>query len=394
MSEAGSADPGSGGPNGGSGGSRLGALVATWPRKIGVVLGGFVGLLVVLSVLGIIGAPSAGLVDRGDWGEVTDERTEIVTTVWVDNPNPVGVSLGNTVTAEYDIVLNGVVLAEGTKSDVEVPKGNSTTELRTDVINDRLAAWWVRYVRADETVALDANATVNVNTPLGTVPHDVHRERTMLNESTPVIDALSASVNETSGTYTESASASEVDDSLLGDTLGDSDTVTVGYEVERGWATWGEVSESETTVRFHMLVHNPGDVPVPAAPDGLGVSIDMNDVRTFEAESGELSAGSAGADEVIAPGETEEVTYTVTMDNGQVDDWFTSHVREDAGPGAEATAVSAQFQVVFENPVTGGEFRFPRDSPVTYDCAFQTAILVDDQNSTSTCEPPTVPSGN
>ncbi|WP_123536268.1 LEA type 2 family protein [Halosimplex salinum] len=388
MSEAGSAD----GASGGSGGSRLGALVGTWPRKIGVALGGLVGVLVLLYLVGIIGAPSAGLVDRGDWGEVTEERTEIVTTVWVDNPNPVGVSLGNSVTAEYDIVLNDVLVAEGTKSDIEVPAGNSTTELRTDVINERLSSWWVAFVRADETVELDVNATMRVDT-LVSADYDVRRNRTMLNESTPVIDALSASVNETSGTYTESASASELDDSLLGDALGDSDTVTVGYEVERGWATWDEVTEEETTVQFHMLVHNPGDVPVPAAPDGIGVSVDMNDVRTFEAESGELSAESAGGDEVIAPGETEEVTYTVTMDNDRVDDWFTSHVRDDAGPGAEATAVSAQFQVVFDNPA-GGEFRFPRDSPVTYDCAFQTAILVDGQNSTSTCEAPTVPSGN
>ena len=391
MSGAGSVD-GSGGTDGDSSGSRLSALVSTWPRKIGVALGALVGLLLVLYLLGIIGAPAAGLVDRGDWGEVTDERTEIVTTVWVDNPNPVGVSLGNTVTAEYDIVLNDVLLAEGNKSDIEVPKGNSTTELRTDIINERLGQWWVRYVRADETVELDVNATMNVNTVVS-ASHDVHRNQTMLNESTPVIDALSASVNETTGTYTESVSASEVDDSLSGDALGDSDTVTVGYEVRRGWATWDEVSESETTVEFHMLVHNPGDVPVPAAPDGIGVSVDMNDVRTFEAESGELSTESASGDEVIEAGETEEVTYTVTMDNDKVDDWFTSHVREEAGPGQEATAVTAQFQVVFGNPVTGGEFRFPQDSPVTYDCDFQTDILVDGQNSTSTCDPPTVPSG-
>ena len=391
MSGAGSAD-GSGGTDGDSSGSRLSALVSTWPRKIGVALGALVGLLLVLYLLGIIGAPAAGLVDRGDWGEVTDERTEIVTTVWVDNPNPIGVSLGNAVTAEYDIILNDVLLAEGNKSDIEVPKGNSTTELRTDIINERLGQWWVRYVRANETVELDVNATMNVNTVVST-SYDVHRNQTMLNESTPVIDALSASVNETTGTYTESVSASEVDDSLSGDGLGDSDTVTVGYEVRRGWATWDEVSESETTVEFHMLIHNPGDAPVPAAPDGIGVSVDMNDVRTFEAESGELSTESASGDEVIEPGETEEVTYTVTMDNDKVDDWFTSHVRAEAGPGQEATAVTAQFQVVFGNPVTGGEFRFPQDSPVTYDCDFQTDILVDGQNSTSTCDPPTVPSG-
>ena len=390
MSEAGSTDPGAESADGGEG-SRLAALVATWPRRIGVAVGGLVGLLVVLYLLGIVGAPAAGLVDRGDWGEVTDERTEIVTTVWVDNPNPVGVSLGNTVTAEYDIVLNDVLLAEGSRSDIDIPAGNSTEQLRTDVRNDRLADWWVAYVRANETVALDVNATMNVNTVV-TASYDVRRNRTMLDESTPVIDALSASVNETSGTYTRSVSAGEVGDDLLDESpLGGSDTVTVGYEVRRGWATWGEVSESETSVVFHMRVHNPGDVPVPSSPDGLGVSVDMNDVRTFEAESGSLSGTSGGGDSVIAPGETETVTYRVTMDNDRVDDWFTSHVRETAGPGAEATAVSAQFQVVFENPATGGQFRLPSESPVTYDCSFRTAILVDGQDSASTCEPPTVP---
>ncbi|WP_436910964.1 LEA type 2 family protein [Halosimplex marinum] len=390
MSEAGSAD--SGGETASDGdGSRLAALVATWPRRIGVALGGLLGVLVVLYLVGVIGAPAAGLEDRGDWGEVTDERTEIVTTVWIDNPNPVGVSLGDTVTAEYDIVLNDVLLAEGSKSDIEVPKGNSTEQLRTDVRNEHLADWWVAFVRANETVHVDANATLQVNT-LFSASHDVHRNRTMLNESTPVVDALSASVNETSGTYTESVSASEVGEDVLGDDpLGGSDSVTVGYEVRRGWASWGDVSESETTVRFHLLVHNPGDVPVPASPDGLGVSVDMNDVRTFEAGSGDLSAESLGPDAVVAPGETREVTYRVTMDNDRVDDWFTSHVRETAGPGAEATAVTAQFQVVFENPVTGGQFRFPGESPVGYDCSFRTAILVDGQNSSSTCEPPTVP---
>jgi len=390
MSEAGSTDPGAESADGG-GGSRLAALVATWPRRIGVALGGLVGVLVVLYLLGVIGAPAVGLEDRGDWGEVTDERTEIVTTAWVNNPNPIGLSLGNSVTAEYDIALNDVLLAEGSKSDIRIPRGNSTTELRTDVRNDRLADWWVAYVRADETVTLDANATLRVNTLVG-ASHDVRRQRTMLNESTPVVDALSAAVDETSGTYTQSVSASEVGDGLLDESpLAGSDGVTVGYEVERGWATWGEVSESETTVVFHMRVHNPGDVPVPASPDGLGVSVDMNDVRTFEAESGELSADSVGGDAVVAPGETEEVTYRVTMDNDRVDEWFTSHVRADAGPGAEATAVSAQFQVVFENPATGGQFRFPRDSPVGYDCSFRTAILVDGQHSSSTCEAPSAP---
>jgi LEA14-like dessication related protein len=373
-------------PATGSGGSRSrDGLLSTWPRRVAV---GVVALLVVLAVLyltGVIGAPSAGIADRGDWGTVTDERTEIVTTVWVNNPNPVGVALGETLGAEYSVYMNGVRVAEGAKTDVTVPGGNTTTDLRTDLLNDQLPAWWVAFVRAGETVELDVNATLTVDA-VATVERDVHVDRTILEDDRPVVGALSAAANDTSGTYTRSVDASQVDGSDLGDVdvIGD-ESVTVGYEVERGWASWESVTEDRTTALIHLRVHNPGDVPVPAAPDGVGVAIDTNDVRLFAAETDEFTLENVGADAVIGPGETREVTFAVTMDNDRIDEWFTSHVRESAGPGEEATAVSAQFQVVFEDPLTGTTFRLPANSPATYDCEFRTAILVDDQETSTTC---------
>jgi LEA14-like dessication related protein len=287
-----------------------------------------------------------------------------------------------------------VVLAEGDASDIEIPPGNSTEQVRTDLVNDRLADWWVGFVRADETIDLEVNATLTVNA-LVTADHDVTVERTVLEDDQPVVGALSASANATSGTYTESVDASDVDETALDDTvIGDvtgEESVTVGYEVRRGWATWDSVDEDETVVVFHLLVHNPGDVPVPAAPDGIGLSVDTNDVRLLEAESDEFTLRSVGPDAVIQPGETREVTVAVTMDNERVDDWFTGHVREDVGPGTEATAVSSGFQVVFEEPATGTTFRLPRDSPATYDCQFSTQILVDEQPVETTCGEPAAP---
>lgn len=375
-------------------------LVGTWPRRIATALVLLMGVVVVLYLIGVIGVPTAGIEDRGDWGEVGEERTEIVTTVWVNNPNPVGVSLGDSVTADYGIRMNGVGVAEGSKSNITVPAGNSTTEIRTDLINDRLADWWVEFVRAEETVELGVDATVRVDTPLGQRDVPVAPDnRTMLDDSTPVIDALSAAVDATNGTYTESVGASTVNDSLLdGSGLGDvglggdDRNVTVGYEIRRGWATWGPVTENETTVRFHMTVHNPGDVPVPAAPDGVGVDVDMNEVELFQAQSGELSPEGVDSDAVIPSNETEEVTFDVTMDNDKVDDWFTSHVEYGDDPDVrERTDVSAEFSVVFREPATGQTFRIPSESPDAYECWFRTAILVDDQRESNTCEAPSDP---
>jgi LEA14-like dessication related protein len=291
------------------------------------------------------------------------------------------VTLGDSLTVDYDIAMNDVVVAEGEASNVEIPPGNSSEEVQTNLINDKLSEWWVGFVRANETIDLEVDATLTVRALL-TANHDVTVERTLLEAEQPVIGALSASANATSDTYTESVEADQVDDSVVnnsvvGDLAGSDESVTVGYEVQRGWATWGSVTDEETVVVFHLRVHNPGDVPVPAAPDGVGVAVDTNDVRLLEAESDEFTLRSVGPDAVIQPGETREVAFTVTMDNEKVDDWFTSHVREDAGPGEEATTVSSGFQVVFEEPMTGQTFRLPRDSPSTHDCQFSTQILVD-----------------
>jgi LEA14-like dessication related protein len=287
--------------------------------------------------------------------------------------------------------MNDVRVATGSKSGVSVPRGDSTTQLRTDLLNEQLPAWWVGYVRANETIALDANGTVTVDA-VRPFRYPVGANQTIMADRRPVIGALSAAANGTNGTYARSVDTGRLGDSLTGDTvLGGDGSVTVGYEVERGWATWGEVTEAETTALIHLRVHNPGDVPVPAAPDGVGVTIDTNDVALFQADSQAMDPRNVGPDTVIQPGETREITLAVTMQNERIDEWFTSHVRETEGPGIEGTDVSAEFQVVFEVPGVGETFRLPAGTPATYDCAFETAILVDDQEPSTTCGQPGVP---
>jgi len=380
---------GSPGSDGAEPGDDGGSTIKKWAKRFVIAVVALVGLLVILYLLGVIGVPTAGVADRGDWGNVTENRTEIVTTVWVDNPNPIGLSLGDSVGVDYDIRMNSVLLAEGSKSNFNIPTGNSTRELRTDIHNNRLNDWWAGYVRADETVELRANATLELSgLPDQKVPPV---EETMLQDETPVIDALSASINSTADTYTENVSAGSVDDGSIGGGIGDeldgSDTtVTVGYEVERGWATWESVSANTTTVRVHMDVHNPGDVPVPAEPDGVEFTTEANGVDMFVAGNDAISTGSAGDDPLIDPSETREITFTLEMDNDNVDDWFTSHVRNE-----ELTELATRFHVTFQEPTTGATFRIPDETAPAHRCEFQTAILVDDTEPYSDCQPPEGP---
>ncbi|RXK48452.1 LEA type 2 family protein [Halorientalis pallida] len=344
---------------------------------------------------GVLGTPSAGLEDRGDWGSVSEERTEVVTTVWVNNPNPVGLTVGDSVEVSYQLSLNDVRLASGEKSGIDIPPGNGTVQLSTDIRNRNIPPWWVAFVRDNETIPLEVDTATRVSGPVSATADFPTHEDTLLAGETPIITALSEVASGTEGTYTETLSPDRVSERTgvaltslrSGGYVTDPDSeLRAGYEVRDGRAAWGPVSEETTTVYFHFRIHNPGDVPVPAAPSNLGVDVEMNDVELFAAEGNDTSLRNPGdftdsdvfGERVLEPGETEDAVYAVEMQNENVDDWFGSHVRQ-----GEHTELRTEGKFVFS--LHDIEFELPGESPVAYTCDLQTNILVDDQNTGTNC---------
>nr|WP_135365113.1 LEA type 2 family protein [Halosimplex halophilum] len=337
--------------------------------------------VVALYLLGVVGAPSVGVVDAGEWGEVTEDRTEVVTTVWVRNPNPIGTAFGPGLTAEYDIAFNGVTVAVGDESGLAVPPGNTTMRFRTALRNERIPEWWVAYVRANETLRVAADATVRADVgPSPAVSRTFERNRTMLTESRPVVDAVSGAVDRTRGRYTRRVDFGERAPRLARSLGLGGESLTVGYEVERGRATWGTVTENRTTLLLHLRVRNPGDVPVPAAPAAVRASVDANGVRLFETDAEALSVRNLGPEEVLRPGETRTLTVAARMDNDNIDEWFTRHVRR-----GERSTVTARIRLLVDHPLTNATLRLPADGPATRACSVRTALLVDNRTAGATC---------
>lgn len=335
--------------------------------------------------LGVLGAPSAGVEDIGDWGEVTDEQTEVVTTVRVENPNPVGIALGESVQLAYQLHLNDVALADGETGALDIQPGNSSVQISTYIQNRDLPRWWVAYVSANETIPVRADPTATIDGLVSTSVDLPTYNTTLLEDETPVITALSEVAGGAEGEYTRTLSASEAESrlgtSLLDGPLAPEEDVTVGYEIRDAWATWGEVSENRTVVRFHFRIHNPSDrVPVPAEPDNLGVDVDMNDVELFSASAEDTSLANPEEfeDDVLAPQETKVAVYTVGMDNDRIDDWFVSHVER-----GEQTDIRSELKLVFG--VGDVTFDVPGESPIAYTCELQTGIFVDGQDTETDC---------
>ncbi|PSQ39023.1 hypothetical protein BRD13_04510 [Halobacteriales archaeon SW_5_70_135] len=321
-----------------------------------------VGVLLVLAVVGLlVGAfavPSAGVADQGDWGEVSENRTEVVTTVWVNNPNPLVSVLGSDLDLEYDLALNGVDLAAGEREGLSVERGNQTREFTTELRNDRIRAWWVEYVRTNETVDADVRATIGTRAAFRRASYTVERNATFLENESPMIDAMTEAVNGTEGSYPSAAPV---------------------YEVRDARAEWGAVNRTRTLVHVRFTVYNPSSVPVPAAPEGISATVRANDVELLRTEGQAYELSGVGRDEVIPPGESREYTVTLRIDNERIDDWFRSHVRQD-----ERTDLEVDFQATVRNPLTGDAVGLPPGG-VTYTCEMQTGIFVDDAESGTTC---------
>lgn len=153
----------------------LGGLAALSKLKIAAaVVGVLIASVVGGFALGVFGAPSVENVDNR-FGEVTEQTTVIHTDLVVDNPNPIGIQLGDT-TINYTVNMNDVEMAQGGGEGLDIETGNSTQEFETEMQNTQIPPWWVTHIRNDERTQVTINATARTSL-FGEREFDVTQER-------------------------------------------------------------------------------------------------------------------------------------------------------------------------------------------------------------------------
>ncbi|NEU57294.1 LEA type 2 family protein [Halorussus sp. MSC15.2] len=318
-------------------GSKLRVLL-TLLLTVGVVVGG--GL-----TLGVLGTPSVTST-QNSFGNVTDETTEIRTELVVENPNPVGVNLGG-VSVRYDVRMNDVAMASGTKNGLSFDSGNNTVEFSTRMRNDKIPTWWASHVRNGEQTTLRVDASVRSNTLGRTV------------QAPPVKRQVSTDIiSQFNSTETRPINASQP---LVSD--------PVGYVNETS-ARWGEVTKSETPIDMRFTVYNAKRLPM--AITELGYTITMNDVT--------VGNGSSQTGHLVEGRTTETIETRTAIRNQRLDEWWVSHLENE-----QVTRLRIDFYAKIE---LGGEtVRVPLDG-MTYTETIETDIFgtkgeSDDANNTS-----------
>lgn len=309
-------------------------------------------LLAIIVAIGVLGTPSIQSMSN-EWGEVDDDRVEVLTELEVDNPNPIG--LGYAVSSvNYTVYMNDVGLATGGTREVDLPSGVGTLELSTDVRADRIPPWWVSHLRNDEVSDLEIDATIGANLgPISSSPSITHTDTV----ETDVISTLDAGLASIEGEHRSPP-------------IGiDPITIEPAVEVTDTDAAWGEVTAEQTELQLAFTVHNPNVYPIPT-PAFAG-NLEFNDVDMGEWTAEEVVLTDPDRDATIPPGETRELTFAVAIDNARIGDWFPTHV--DRG---EETAVRMAGQLAFV--IDGYTITVPPEGSA-FTCSFdlKTAILVD-----------------
>ncbi|AHG03588.1 membrane protein [Halobacterium sp. DL1] len=270
---------------------------------------------------GVVGVPSVEGIDNR-FGAVNETDTAIETDLVVNNPNPVGVRLGN-MNVNYTVTMNDVAMAQGTKRGVGIGTGNSTLNLTTYLQNERIPDWWVSHIRNGEHTDLDVTATVTSGT-LG-------RSATFQPASKSIDTDLVGGFN-SSEDRPVNANMALVEDPVL--------------VIRQTNASWGTVTEGETPIQIQFGVYNPKASPV--AISNVGYDITMNDVQ--------MGSGETQETETI-PGKTYRVVETRTViDNEQLDEWWVSHIENN-----QTTELRIDFYAEIKPPGTDQTFRAELD---------------------------------
>lgn len=235
--------------------------------------------------------PTTGTPDS-DWGEVGEETTEIVTTVPVANPSGEAVSRLLDVRASHVTTINGVRVADGSRTTDGLAPGNSTLDVVSRMAHDTVPRWWARHLNRGErsTVNTSADASVDV----GVTTFDVGLDA----EDRVVETAVLSGYNSTT-------------DQPIGGLGGSPVTVA------RTTAVWGRATPSEAPIEATVVLENnrPREVTI-------------RDVNYSASLNGVVLADEAlDRTVVLGPFERREVTFEPTLDNARMAAWWPTHVR-------------------------------------------------------------------
>ena len=250
---------------------------------------------------------------ESDWGEITDEKTEIRTRLVLDGRNLVEARV-TSVGLSYDASMNGVRVARSKKKGVSLNRRNTTIHLSAYIERSKLLKWWRTHVNNGEHTRLVIRPHVTIDLPsLDLSAFDIAG---LGLDTYPFGRQPFGSISVETPNY-----VTEFETGILDSIRTDEKMTTTAFgrtvfAVHRIDARWGEADEDETPVELRVKVKNPN--PFSVGFEDVGYTVSMNGVRV----------GEGTVDDFRLPArEKKVVSSEAVLKNERIADWWTTHLR-------------------------------------------------------------------
>ena len=297
-------------------------------RIIVIVFLIFIGLIILGFITGILSIPSIKNISN-KWGPVTDETTEIISSITIENNNPFKITIPR-VDVDYSLKMNDIEMAHGTIDKINLEKGDTTIDLTSYFNNSRIPAWWVSHIKNNETtvvkiepiVVIDAEfAEPHIDAPSKTIPIETNLLESVNNLDEKTIEAGSINL-----TFTP---------------------VSIN---------WGNVSDDKTELLLVFNFYNsfPVSIPIPE----INYKISMNDIK--------IGNGTIEDSIILESYNDTLINITTNIDNNMLDDWFVSHLQNNE---------LSVLEIFINSTINYYDFSYKIDDFLIYTHEFDTDIL-------------------
>lgn len=262
-------------------------------------------LLLSMVFVGCLQEPEVTSIDH-QWGDVTSDETELVSTVMVNSPNFVPIPLSD---VKVDIYMNGIHMGEGSAVGDTTISGRDELKISSHIENERLRDWWSTHIKNGEQTEVKIKGDL-VFGVLGYALEIPVEKKTSFNTS--ILSRMSSK---------------EVKMGFLGfDAL---KMENMGFK----WDIEGDKGDGGTAIVVTMDVRN--NLPVEIPLRSIDYQMEMNGVKMAQGVSSDhLSIPASGK---------REIRMEMDVDETKIPEWWVTHIQK-----GERTAVSIDMQLTME----------------------------------------------
>ncbi len=252
-----------------------------------------------------------------EWGPVTSNSTEVITTVVVFNPIPAPIPIKN---CSANITIDGISLGQSAGNNISLKQEAETpVVIYTRIDKDKISDFWAEHLRRGEnsTVVIDGNINFDMKVADYSYPFTYSKAvetniLTRLHVNTPVV---------VEKTYKVPVIGNEI--------------TAFKATIKSSNASWGKIERDLTELNVRAIIHNDNSYSIPSCKMVNKVSI--NEIPLAVGESvGSYSFPSNADTEVMA---------TANLKTSLMDQWFVSHLIRN-----EKSTLKVETAIMFNLP--------------------------------------------